>query len=61
MLNKDLFPYLLNILMFLVVIVCSFMIYLAWNDPVEPEASEVDIHLPVISWERYLNLSKQPE
>jgi len=32
-----------------------------WDDPVDEMESSVQINLPVIDWDRYLNLSKRPE
>lgn len=36
-------------------------ISLGWNEPIDESESSVQINLPVIDWDRYLNLSKRLE
>lgn len=61
MLNKFYIPFFITIGLFLIAIVYVGVIYTKWdNEPIDGSA-EVEISLPVINWENYSRLSKQPE
>lgn len=46
---------------FLLSITSLIWLNVHWNDPISAEENALEINLPVISWEKYLNLSKQPQ
>lgn len=61
MLNKNYIPFLISLALFLIILFCSLVIYLKWDQPVTEEASSVEVNLPVLDWQRYSTLSKQYE
>lgn len=62
MLNKDHFKtysYLLaGTILFAIIIGYSAFIYLNWDKEIDPSETAIEINLPVIDWNKYLNLSK---
>jgi len=49
-------------LLLFVISLAEVLVYRSgWDDPVDEMESSVQINLPVIDWDRYLNLSKRPE
>ena len=45
--------------MFAIVLIFSVYLYIGWDDIEESSSSELEVNLPVISWGKYTNLSKQ--
>ncbi len=62
MLNKDhlkTYSYLLaSTILFVIIIGYSAFIYLNWGKEIDPSETAIEINLPVIDWNKYLNLSK---
>lgn len=61
MLNKSYFLIGMGVVFFVLSLALVFVYRSGWDDPVDEMESSVQINLPVIDWDRYLNLSKQPE
>ena len=61
MFNKEKFLIGLSILLFVSSMLYLTYLGLSWNQEANQEGAAVEINLPIISWEKYLNLSKQPE
>ncbi|EKD64183.1 MAG: hypothetical protein ACD_51C00053G0008 [uncultured bacterium] len=61
MLNKkDYIYFLLGLVFFSIIIIYSAMIYVKWDNEIE-NGDDVEINLPIIDWNSYFGLSKQPE
>jgi hypothetical protein len=61
MLNKkDYIFFLLGLALFSIIIIYSGIIYLRWNSEIDDEEL-VEINLPVVDWDSYFSLSKQPK
>ncbi len=62
MLNKEHFKnysyFLISLMLFLVIIIYSGIIYINWDKEIDKSEIAVEINLPVIDWNKYLNLSK---
>ncbi|EKD48331.1 MAG: hypothetical protein ACD_65C00012G0002 [uncultured bacterium] len=62
MLNKEQFKnysyFLASLILFLAIIIYSGIIYINWNKEINRDEVAVEINLPVIDWNKYLNLSK---
>jgi hypothetical protein len=61
MLNKDYFFLIASTFFFVICLGYSLFLYATWNADVDEDVYSLEINLPVISWESYLSLSKQPE
>lgn len=59
--SKNKIIFIISSLLFVLGISFSFMVYLRWDNPIDPEEVSVEINLPVIQWQQYLNLSKHKE
>ncbi|MEK7146202.1 MAG: hypothetical protein AAB802_03385 [Patescibacteria group bacterium] len=59
--SKSLILITLTTVFFTLAIVSLIWLKIHWNDPISAEENALEINLPVINWEKYLNLSKQPE
>ena len=61
MLNKkDYIYFLVGLMFFSIIIIYSAVIYAKWDNKVTDDEI-VEISLPVIDWNGYFSLSKQPE
>ncbi len=61
MLNKNHIYFITSLVLFVIIIGYTSVIYIGWDKEIEEAESDVEINLPVIDWNKYLNLSKQPE
>jgi len=61
MLNKEYIQLFLSFFFFLIVSLFSLFIYISWDKSIDEDLASVEINLPIISWEKYLNLSKQTD
>jgi len=62
MLNKELLKnyayFLASLVLFIIIAIYSTIIYINWNEEIDKSTIAVEINLPVIDWNKYLNLSK---
>lgn len=56
---KNNLPFILTIFCFFLSIGYLLTIYFHWDDTISTKKSPVEINLPVIQWEYYMNLSKK--
>jgi len=58
MLNKHYIYLITTTILFVVIEVYSSVIYAKWDNQLDPSDAAVEINLPVIEWNKYLDLSK---
>lgn len=56
---KNYLPFITSTILFLIIIIYSLIIYINWNKKLPDNETSVEINLPVINWDKYMNLSKQ--
>ncbi len=61
MLNKNYIYLIATTVLFVIITIYSSVIYINWDKELDESETAVEINLPVIEWDKYLNLSKQPE
>jgi hypothetical protein len=58
MLNKNFIFFLFSGVMFMSGVIYLAMLSLSWNQAISPSDASLEVSLPVINWEKYMNLSK---
>jgi len=58
---KPYLSFLSLIALFLVLVIYTTLLYINWEKPLEKEAYELEVSLPIIDWQKYSSLSKQYE
>lgn len=56
---KNYLPFILTTILFLLIILFSLILYINWNKKLTDGEPSVEINLPVINWDKYMDLSKQ--
>ncbi len=56
---KNYLPFIISTTLFLIIIIYSLIIYINWDKKLQNNETNVEINLPVINWDKYMNLSKQ--
>lgn len=56
---KNYLPFILTTILFLLIILFSLILYINWNKKLTNGETSVEINLPVINWDKYMDLSKQ--
>lgn len=56
---KNYLPFILTTILFLLIILFSLILYINWNKKLSDGETSVEINLPVINWDKYMDLSKQ--
>lgn len=56
---KNYLPFILTTILFLLIILFSLILYINWNKKLTNGETLVEINLPVINWDKYMDLSKQ--
>lgn len=58
MLNKHYIYLITTTILFVIIVVYSSAIYAKWDNQLDPSEAAIEINLPVIEWNKYLDLSK---
>jgi len=58
MLNKNFIFFLLSAVMFFSGVIYLGTLSWSWNKMISPSDASLEVSLPVINWEKYMNLSK---
>jgi hypothetical protein len=61
MLNKNFVQFLITLVFFLSASIYMLVIYWSWNEKPSPSETSLEVSLPVMNWEKYMNLSKHLE
>lgn len=59
MLNKNYIFFLASTFLFVTSVVFLLTIYANWYKPISPEENGVEVNLPIINLEKYMQLSKK--
>ncbi len=61
MLNKNFVQFLITLVFFLSASIYMLVIYWSWDEKPSPSETSLEVSLPVMNWEKYMNLSKHLE
>ena len=60
MLNRNYPVFLLSLGIFVIILIYSFVTYVRWDAPIDGDVEILEVNLPIIDWQDYSALSKQP-
>lgn len=59
MLNKNLIIFSISFLLTFISLIYLFFIYLNWDKEIDKSNISVEVNLPIIDWDKYMQLSKK--